>query len=35
MLALRADDLIDLLCHRLGQHTQPDADAQRQQPLPR
>ena len=32
-LALRADDLIDLLLHHRAQHTQPDADAQRQQSL--
>ena len=33
VLALRADDLVDLLLHQLGQHAEPDADAQRQQPL--
>ena len=32
-LALRAHDIVDLLLHQLGQHAQPDADAQRQQPL--
>ena len=32
-LALRADDLVDLALHHLGQHAQPDADAQRQQPI--
>ena len=33
--ALRADDLLDLSLHQLVHHTQPDPDAQRQQPLPR
>ena len=33
--ALRADHLDDLFLHQLGQHTEPDTDAQRQQPLPR
>ena len=33
VLALRADDLDDLLLHQLGQHAEPDADAQREQPL--
>ena len=33
VLALRADDLVDLLLHQLVQHAEPDADAQRQQPL--
>jgi hypothetical protein len=33
VLALHADDLDDFLFHELGQHTQPDADAQRQQPF--
>ncbi|MDX6681558.1 MAG: hypothetical protein QOG94_1597, partial [Solirubrobacteraceae bacterium] len=29
--ALRPDDLIDLVFHQLGQHTQADTDAQREQ----
>ncbi len=33
MLALRADDLVDLDLHQLMQHSQPDADAQRKQPV--
>ena len=33
--ALRADDLLDLGLHQLVHHAEPDADAQRQQPLPR
>ena len=33
VLALRADDFVDLLFQQLGQHTEPDADAQRQQSL--
>ena len=33
--ALRADHLTDLSLHQLVHHAQPDADAQRQQPLPR
>ena len=33
--ALRADDLLDLGLHQLVHHTQPDTDAQRQEPLPR
>src|SRR4051812_7039895 len=33
--ALRADDLVDLGLQQLVQHPQADADAQRQQPLPR
>ena len=32
-LPLRADDLVDLLLHQLAQHTEPDTDAQREQPL--
>ena len=32
---LRSDDLVDLALHHLGQHAQADADAQRQQPIPR
>jgi hypothetical protein len=32
-LAPRPDDLIDLGFHHLGQHAEPDADAQRQQPV--
>ena len=31
--ALRAHDIVDLLLHQLVQHTEPDADAQREQPL--
>lgn len=34
VLALRADDFVDLLFQQLGQHTEPDADAQRQQSTP-
>ena len=33
MLALLTDHLADLLLHQLGQHAEPDADAQREQPL--
>jgi hypothetical protein len=33
VLALDADDLDDFLFHQLGEHAQPDADAQGQQPL--
>ena len=33
VLALRADHLDDLLFHQLGEHAEPDADAQREQPL--
>ena len=33
VLAPRAHDVVDLLLHQLAQHAQPDADAQRQQPL--
>jgi hypothetical protein len=33
--ALRPDHLVDLLFHQLDQHPQADADAERQQPLPR
>ena len=33
VLALRADDLHDLFLEQLGEHAQPDADAQREQPL--
>ena len=32
-LALRTDDIVDLLVHQLLQHAEPDADAQREQPL--
>jgi hypothetical protein len=32
-LALRADDFVDLFLKHLAQHTEPDAHAQRQQPL--
>jgi hypothetical protein len=35
VLAFRADNLDDFLLHQLGQHAQPDTDAQRQKPLPR
>ncbi len=35
VLALRAHDVVDLLLHQLGQHTEPDTDAQREQSLPR
>jgi hypothetical protein len=33
VLAPRPDDLIDFLLHQLGQHAEPDADRQREQPL--
>ena len=33
--ALRSDDLTDLGLHQLVHHAQPDADAQREQSLPR
>ena len=33
VLALRADDIVDLLGHQLLEHAKPDADAQRQQPF--
>ena len=33
VLALRPDDLIDFLFHQLGEHAQPDTDAQREQAL--
>jgi hypothetical protein len=33
VLAPRADDIDHLFLHQLGQHPEPDADAQRQQPL--
>ena len=33
VLALRADDLVDLGLHQLVQHAEPDADAQREQSL--
>jgi hypothetical protein len=33
VLALRADHLVDLLLHQLGEHAEPDPDAQREQPL--
>jgi hypothetical protein len=32
---LGAHDLIQLGLHHLAEHAQPDADAQREQPLPR
>src|ERR1700678_4849834 len=32
VLALRTDNIVDLLLHQLGQHPEPDTDAQRQQP---
>ena len=34
-LALRTDELVDLHLQQLPQHTEPDLDRQRQQPLPR
>ncbi len=34
-LPLRADDPVDLLLQQLPEHTEPDLDRQRQQPLPR
>jgi hypothetical protein len=34
-LPLRSDDLVDLGLHQLVHDPQADADAQRQQPLPR
>jgi hypothetical protein len=33
VLALRADDLVELLGHQLGHDAEPDADRQREQPL--
>ena len=33
VLALGADDVVDLLGHQLLEHAKPDADAQRQQPF--
>ena len=33
VLALRADDIVDLLFHQLAQHAEPDADAEREQSL--
>ena len=33
VLALRADDIVDLLLHQLAQHAEPDTDAEREQPL--
>ena len=33
VLALRADDVVDLLGHQLLEHAKPDTDAQRQQPF--
>jgi hypothetical protein len=33
VLALRAHNVVDLFLHQLGQDAEPDADAQRQQPL--
>src|SRR6266540_3468751 len=33
VLALRADDLVDLLLHQLGEHAEPDTDAQGEQPF--
>ena len=35
VFALRTDDLVDFLFHQLGEHAEPDADAEREQPLPR
>jgi hypothetical protein len=35
VLALRTDDLVDLRFHQLMHDPQPDADAEREQPLPR
>jgi hypothetical protein len=32
-LALRTNDIIKFLFHELGQHAEPDADAERQHPL--
>ena len=32
-LPLRTHDIVDLLFHQLGQHPEPDADAQRQKPF--
>ncbi len=34
-LALRADNIVDLVFHQLGQDTQPKTHAERQKPLPR
>jgi hypothetical protein len=31
--ALRADHLVDLLFHQLGEHAETDTDAEREQPL--
>jgi hypothetical protein len=33
VLALRPNDLVDFLLHQLGEHAEPDADAEREQPL--
>lgn len=33
VLALRADDFDDLFLKQLGEHTEPDADAQGEQPF--
>jgi hypothetical protein len=33
VLALRTDDVDDLIFQQLGQHREADADAQRQEPL--
>ena len=33
VLALRPDDLIDLVFHQLGEHAKPDPNAEREQPL--
>ena len=35
VLPLRSDDLIDLELHQLMHNTEPDTNAQREQPLPR
>src|SRR5581483_9021425 len=35
MLALRADDLVDLQLHQLMHNAEPDADAEGEQPFPR
>ncbi len=33
MVALRADNIVDLDLHQLVQHPEPDTDAQREQPV--
>lgn len=35
VLALEADDLVDLKVHQLVHDAQPDTDTEREQPLPR